>query len=80
MMITIERILCPIDISMNSNQALRYAIALARNYKAQLIVCHCLDPLSFADQSARMRIRSQLEGLIYEFNPQDAPSGGSYPK
>jgi hypothetical protein len=29
-MITIERILCPIDMSMSSDQALRYAIALAR--------------------------------------------------
>ncbi len=72
-MITIERILCPIDMSMNSNQALRYAIALASTYEAQLIACHCMDPTRFADESARAQIYRQLEGLIDEFNPQVAP-------
>jgi nucleotide-binding universal stress UspA family protein len=37
-MITIKHILCPIDMSMNSNQALRYAIPLARAHEAQLII------------------------------------------
>jgi nucleotide-binding universal stress UspA family protein len=72
-MITIERILCPIDMSMNSNQALRYAIALARTYEARLIACHCMDPVKFADESARAQIYRQLEGLVYEFDPQVAP-------
>lgn len=37
----IESILCPIDMSRDSDQALRYAIALARAYNAQLILLHC---------------------------------------
>lgn len=39
-MINIKRILCPIDLSANSNQALRYALALAGAYEAELIVCY----------------------------------------
>jgi nucleotide-binding universal stress UspA family protein len=61
-MINIERILSPIEISMNSNQALRYAIALARAYEAQLIACHCMDPVSFADESARAQIYRNWKG------------------
>lgn len=39
----IESILCPIDMSPDSDEALLYAIALARAYAAQLILLHC-DP------------------------------------
>jgi nucleotide-binding universal stress UspA family protein len=37
----IESILCPIDMSPDSDKALLYAIALARAYAAQLILLHC---------------------------------------
>ena len=37
----IESILCPIDMSPNSDEALRYAIALSRGYNAELILLHC---------------------------------------
>ncbi len=72
-MVTIECILCPTDLSPNSNQALRYAIALARAYEAHLLACHCLDPVRFADESARAETRRQLEELIREFTPHAAP-------
>jgi len=39
----IECILCPTDLSANSDEALRYAIALARAYSAELILLHCDD-------------------------------------
>jgi nucleotide-binding universal stress UspA family protein len=39
-MIDIKRILCPIDLSTDSDQALRYALALARAYEARLITCY----------------------------------------
>jgi nucleotide-binding universal stress UspA family protein len=39
-MINIKRILCPTDLSINSDQALRYALALTHAYEAQLIVCY----------------------------------------
>jgi len=38
----IQRILCPTDFSVNTDEALRYAVALARAYEAELFVFHCL--------------------------------------
>lgn len=40
-MVKIERILCPIDLTPESEEALRYAVALARVYEAKLMLCHC---------------------------------------
>ncbi len=37
----IECILCPTDLSSDSDEALRYAIALAQAYSAELILLHC---------------------------------------
>jgi len=40
-MIKVERILCPTDLSTESDEALRYAVALAHAYKARLFLLHC---------------------------------------
>jgi nucleotide-binding universal stress UspA family protein len=40
-MIKVERILCPVDLTPESDEALRYAVALARAYAAKLMLCHC---------------------------------------
>src|SRR4029079_6292701 len=40
-MINIERILCPTDLSPYSGNAVRYALALARAHEAELILLHC---------------------------------------
>jgi nucleotide-binding universal stress UspA family protein len=40
----IECILCPTDLSPDSDEALRYAIALSRGYNAELILLHCDPP------------------------------------
>jgi len=37
----IESILCPTDLSPDSDEALRYAVALARAYNAELLLLHC---------------------------------------
>jgi nucleotide-binding universal stress UspA family protein len=37
----IERILCPTDLTAESEAALRYASTLARAYEAQLILMYC---------------------------------------
>ncbi|HEX6732796.1 MAG TPA: universal stress protein [Pyrinomonadaceae bacterium] len=37
----IDCILCPTDLSSNSDEALRYAIALSKGYNAELILLHC---------------------------------------
>ena len=42
-MLQLKRIFCPVDLSPESAQALRYAVALARSYAAELFVCHCLE-------------------------------------
>lgn len=41
MVIKIRRILCPTDLSPESDQALAYGLALARAYESKLVVCHC---------------------------------------
>lgn len=41
--ITFERILCPIDLTPESDESLRYAIALAKAYDAKLFVITCVD-------------------------------------
>lgn len=41
-MIKIKRILCPVDLSADSDQALAYALALSQAYEARLVVCYCV--------------------------------------
>lgn len=40
-MININRILCPTDLTLSSDQAIGYALALARAYDAKVIFCYC---------------------------------------
>jgi nucleotide-binding universal stress UspA family protein len=40
-MIKIERILCPTDLSPEADEALRYALAMAKAYDAKLILVYC---------------------------------------
>jgi nucleotide-binding universal stress UspA family protein len=42
-MVKIERILCPTDLSAESDEALRYAVALARAYNAKLLLLYCTE-------------------------------------
>src|ERR1700682_5404706 len=37
-----ECILCPTDLTADSDEALRYAIALSRAYNAELVLLHCV--------------------------------------
>ncbi len=43
-MVTIDRILVPIDFSAYSKDALKYAIPFARKFKAELILLHVVEP------------------------------------
>ncbi len=43
-MVTIDRILVPIDFSAYSKEALQYAIPFARKFKAELILLHVVEP------------------------------------
>lgn len=40
-MVKLEKILCPTLLTPDSDEALRYAVALAREYEARLLLCHC---------------------------------------
>jgi universal stress protein A len=43
-MVTINRILVPIDFSSYSKEALQYAVPFARKFKAELILLHVVEP------------------------------------
>ncbi len=43
-MVTIDRILVPIDFSSYSKEALQYAVPFARKFKAELILLHVVEP------------------------------------
>ena len=57
MKIDFERILCPTDLSHESDEAMRYAIDLALAYEAKLFVCHCVGSSPPADESMAQRIK-----------------------
>src|SRR5262245_55185138 len=44
-MMRIQKILCPIDFFPASESALDYAIALAKNYEARLVLLHVVTPV-----------------------------------
>ena len=45
-MIAIQRILCPTDLSTESDEALRYAVALSSAYNAKLFVLYCRETVT----------------------------------
>src|ERR1043165_601298 len=63
-MIKIERILCPTDLSEQSMEALRYAVALARTYNAKLYVCYCAE---FSPASSASLSESSIENIRGSF-------------
>lgn len=65
-MINLKRILCPVDLSPESNEALRYAVALARTYGAELLVCHCVEMSPLADGGGREQMKKLFEDLLRE--------------
>ena len=42
-MLTIDRILCPVDLSDESKRAFDYALALGRRFEAEVRVVHVVD-------------------------------------
>ena len=59
-MIDINRILCPIDLSPHSADAVRYAVALARAHEAELILLHCTDATD-AQQDVEAFVKGYVE-------------------
>ncbi|MFN0152715.1 MAG: universal stress protein [bacterium] len=44
-MITLSKILCPVDFSEYSKHALTYAVALAAQFRAKLTLVHVIEPI-----------------------------------
>lgn len=65
-MIKVERILCPTDFSSESDEALRYAVALAGVYKAQLFLLHCSEQDSFTEEKDEEKLKTQMNRLFVE--------------
>ncbi len=65
-MINVERILCPTDFSTESDEALRYAIALARVYEAKLFLLHCSEQDSSTEENDEEKVKTQMNRLFVE--------------
>jgi nucleotide-binding universal stress UspA family protein len=65
-MIKIKRVLCPTDLSTESDEALRYAIALARAYEAKLFLLHCSQAKSNGHETEIKTTRAPISGLFAE--------------
>ena len=68
----IQRILCPTDLTADSEAALRYGVALARAYEAQLIQMYC-EPVAAnaANPSAAKPAEIMEQALRHHANPDD---------
>jgi nucleotide-binding universal stress UspA family protein len=66
-MITINHILCPTDLSADSDAALRYAVALSRTYEAKLSVCHCSADSTKIDGEVREDFKNRVAALIRQW-------------
>lgn len=65
-MIQVKRILCPTDLSNESDEALRYAVALARIYEAELFLLHCSEQNSFTQEQDEKKLKTQMNRLFLE--------------
>lgn len=62
--ILFERILCPIDLTLESDESLRYGIALAKSYGARLFVINCLDSNLVSRSAERQHIKELLDTAV----------------
>jgi nucleotide-binding universal stress UspA family protein len=62
--IIFERILCPIDLTTESSESLRYGIALAKAYDAKLFVIHCVDSYAVSGPREREYVKQLLDTAV----------------
>ena len=84
-MLTIRAILVAADFSACSEDAFRVARALARDYRARLIVLHVATPPPFVTPGELQRVlerpdgyRAELEGRLRQVYAADSPAGVEY--
>jgi nucleotide-binding universal stress UspA family protein len=66
-MIKINQLLCPIDLSTDGDQAVRYALALRHAYEAKLFLCYCATQGKAADYEAAQSRISELFDRVNTF-------------
>ncbi len=66
-MIKLERILCPTDLTTESDEALRYAIALARAYEAKLMLLYCREPGSVVEWASSSQTARLFELSLFTY-------------
>lgn len=66
-MTKLERILCPTDLTTESDEALRYAIALAGAYKAKLMLLYCREPGSIVEWSSSSQAARVFEQSLFTY-------------
>lgn len=59
----LKRVLVPIDFSRSSKKALHYAISLARDYRAGVVLLHVVKPELATDQLLQGR-QAELEKIV----------------
>lgn len=63
----LERIICPTDLTTESDEALRYAIALARAYEAKLMLLYCGQPGSTVKWSSSSQAARLFELSLFTY-------------
>lgn len=63
---TIKRILCPTDLTAESDKALRYALALARTYEAKLIAFHC-ERAKADPELVQSEVKTSFEQSLFQY-------------
>lgn len=66
-MINVRRILCPTDLTTESDEALRYAVALASAYKAKLMLLYCREPGSVVEWSTGSQAARLFELSLFTY-------------
>ena len=64
--IAFERILCPVDLTPESDESLRYGIALAKTYDAKLFVINCIDS-HVVGPTERANIKKLLDTSVRKY-------------
>ena len=69
--VNFQRILCPTDLSRESEEGLRYAVVIAHSYGAKLFVCHSNEVMKTAvaptDQMIREAVEEQVARTLTPF-------------
>jgi universal stress protein A len=75
-MISIERILCPVSLPLESETALGFAVSLARAFVSKLFLCHYSDApalvTAMANRTAQGQTRKLLEDSLTRYMGQAA--------